>query len=82
MGEVLAFPRQELCQVVEIDGECVRVDVYSEDQGWCLEIVDQYYNCTCWDVTFSNAQDAMYCGLTTIQREGIQTFISRPVDLR
>jgi hypothetical protein len=54
----------------------VRIDVYPDDQGrWLLEIVDEHWNSTVWDEPFDTAEEAIKEGITSIEDEGMDTFI-------
>ena len=66
-----------LSQVIDRDGETVRVDIYKgeDEEGWFLEIVDIYSNSTVWDETFETEQQALDMALSSIDKEGIKTFI-------
>ena len=47
--------------------------------GWLLEIVDEYWNSTCWDESFKNARRKRWMkGSTAIEKEGIESFIGSP----
>jgi len=66
-----------LSQVIDRDGETVRVDIYKgeDEEGWFLEIVDIYSNSTVWDETFETEQQALDMALSSIDKEGIKAFI-------
>ena len=58
-----------------------RIDVHPDGEGrWILEIVDQEWNSTAWDETFSTAEEAMRAGVEAIEKEGIDAFIGSPDD--
>lgn len=57
-------------------GRSVEVQVYEDGAGgWLLEIVDEYWNSTCWQSPFETAEDAFDEATKTIKEEGIDTFI-------
>ncbi len=63
------------------DGKTVRIDVYPDGEGaWVLEIVDQDWNSSVWDETFSTAEEAMRTGVEAIEKEGIDTFVGTHED--
>ena len=79
MDKVVNFPNQELSKEIRKDNKSVWIDVYSdEEEGWLLEIVDEYWNSTCWDESFKSAQEAMDAGINAIEKEGIESFIGSP----
>ncbi len=58
------------------DDKTVRIDTYPDGEGgWILEIVDQEWNSTLWDDSFSTAEEAMRVGVEAVEREGIGAFI-------
>ena len=79
MDKLVKFPNQELSKEIRKDNKSVRIDVYSDNEGgWLLEIVDEYWNSTCWDEPFKSAQEAMDAGINAIENEGIESFIGSP----
>ena len=65
-----------LCQPVTRDGKTVQVDIYEDgNDGWLLEVVDEYNNSTVWDDPFKTEQDALDEVLKTINEEGIDSLI-------
>ncbi len=61
---------------IAMDGKSVEVQVYEDGAGgWLLEIVDEYWNSTCWQSPFKTAEDAFDEATKTIKEEGIDTFI-------
>jgi uncharacterized protein len=76
MDKVVEFPKKELSKEIRKGNKWVRIDVYGDDEGgWLLEIVDEYWNSTCWDEPFKSAQEAMNEGINAIENEGIESFI-------
>jgi hypothetical protein len=76
MTNILNFTKLELSKEISQKGKKVRVDVYSNgENGWLLEIVDEYWNSTCWEEPFQTAQEAMNEGIIVIETEGIKQFI-------
>ncbi len=60
------------------DGKTVRIDVYPDGEGrWVLEVVDQDWNSSVWDETFSTAEEAMRAGVEAVEKEGIDAFIGQ-----
>ena len=45
------------------------------DTGWCLEVIDQFSNSTCWNVQFKTDQEAIDEVLATIEADGITSFV-------
>jgi len=79
MNNAANFRRDELSKEVTKDGKTVRIDVYSDGEGgWLLELVDEYWNSTCWEEPFETAQEAMDEGIMAIENEGIDAFIGNP----
>ena len=61
---------------IAMDGKSVEIQVYEDGTGgWLLEIVDEYWNSTCWQSPFETAEDAFDEATKTIKEEGIDTFI-------
>ena len=76
MSNIAKFPKSELSKEISQKDRKVRVEVYSNgEDGWLLEIVDEYWNSTCWDEPFKTAQEAMNEGIMAIKNEGIEEFI-------
>jgi hypothetical protein len=65
-----------LCQSVTRDGKTVQIEIYEDgENGWLLEIIDEYGNSTVWDDPFATEQDALDEAMTTINEEGIDSVI-------
>ena len=65
-----------LSQSVTRDGKTVEIDIYEDgNNGWLLEVVDEYGNSTVWDDPFSTEQGALDEVLKTIKEEGIDSLI-------
>lgn len=64
------------------DGMTVKVHIYrgENDKGWLLEVVDQENASTVWDETFSTDKAASDEFLSTVEREGIASFLRAPSD--
>jgi hypothetical protein len=61
-----------LCQIIESEGESVKVDIYSDGSGgWILEVVDKLNNSTVWEDAFETDQAALDEVLDAIKTEGI-----------
>ncbi len=79
METVTKLNNSEIRKEVQRDGIIVRIDVYSNgEEGWLVEIVDEYWNSTCWNEPFKSAQEALEAGIKAIDTEGIQTFVGPP----
>jgi hypothetical protein len=65
-----------LQQRYTVDGKTVEVCIYrTPDDGWTLEVVDQYNNSTVWDDEFATDQEAFDLFLEVIKEEGIEVMI-------
>ena len=50
MNNVKEFPKDVLSKEITQKGRKVEIGVYGDGEGgWLLEIVDEYWNSTCWD---------------------------------
>lgn len=57
-------------------GKSVTVDIYrGENEGWILEIVDEFDNSTVWEDEFSSDAEAIKEARAAIEAEGIDAFI-------
>ena len=78
MSNVKEFPKDMLSKEITQKGSKVQIRVYGDGEGgWLLEIVDEYWNSTCWDDPFKTAQEAMDEGITAIDKDGIESFIGK-----
>ena len=78
MNNVKEFPKDTLSKEITQNGRKVEIRVIGDGEGgWLLEIVDEYWNSTCWDDSFETAQKAMDEGIMAIDKEGIETFIGK-----
>ncbi len=78
MSNVNEFPKDVLLKEITQKGKTVEIRVYEDGEGGLLlEIVDEYWNSTCWDDSFETAQKAMDEGIMSIEKEGIETFIGK-----
>jgi uncharacterized protein len=70
-----------LCQRVTRDGTEVDIQIYNDDKGgWLLEVVDEFWNSTVWDDSFTTDRAALAEALKTIDTEGIASLVgSSPV---
>ena len=58
------------------DGKSVRIDIYQDgDDGWILEVVDQFNNSTIWDDSFPTDVAALNEAHEAIEKEGIDALI-------
>lgn len=65
-----------LCQSVTRDGKTVQIEIFEDgENGWLLEVVDQYGNSTVWDDPFDSEQEALDEAMSTIDEEGIDALI-------
>lgn len=65
-----------LCQEISSGGSTVKVDIYDDGQeGWILEVVDEYGNSRVWDDSFPTDTAALAEVKKTILEEGIQVLI-------
>ncbi|HQU14660.1 MAG: hypothetical protein B7Z66_04865 [Chromatiales bacterium 21-64-14] len=61
-----------LCRSLTRDGRTVQVDIYADgEDGWLLEVVDEYGNSTVWDDPFPTEQGALDEVMETINEVGI-----------
>jgi hypothetical protein len=68
-----------LCQPVTRDGKTVQVDIYDDgENGWLLEVIDEYNNSTVWEDSFATEQAALDEALDTVKEEGIDALIGMP----
>lgn len=68
-----------LSQTITRDGKSVEVHIYDDgNDGWILEVVDQYWNSTVWDLPFPTDTEALDEVLKTIEEEGIEVLIGFP----
>ena len=78
MNEEIELIFSPLCQTIERDGESVRVDIYGNgENGWLLEVVDEFGNSVVWDDHFPTDQEALDEVLDTIEKEGINALIGQ-----
>jgi uncharacterized protein len=65
-----------LCQRIVHDGTEVDVQIYKDDNGgWLLEVVDEFWNSTTWDDSFTTDKAALAEALKTIDTEGIASLV-------
>ncbi len=59
------------------DGQEIEICIYKgeSDASWCLEVLDQFDNSTCWNEQFTTDQAAYDEVLATIQAEGISALV-------
>ena len=58
------------------EGKSVRIDIYQDgDDGWILEVVDQFNNSTIWDDPFPTDVAALNEAHEAIEKEGIDALI-------
>ena len=68
-----------LCQAVSRTGKTVQVTIYGDGEGkWILEIEDGYGNSCVWNDLFETDQLALEEALTSIEEDGIDSFIGPP----
>ena len=80
MAELDSTPNPSpLAQSVTRDGKTVRIAIYEDgEDGWLLEVLDEYGNSTVWDDSFASDQEALEEALKTIDEEGIDSLIAVP----
>jgi uncharacterized protein len=67
------------CQEVSRDDKTVKVEIYSSgEDGWILEVVDEYGNSTVWDQPFAADDEAIEEFQRTLREEGIDSMIGQP----
>jgi division protein CdvB (Snf7/Vps24/ESCRT-III family) len=65
-----------LCQSVTRDGKTVQIEIFEDgENGWLLEVVDEYGNSTVWDDPFDTEQEALDEAMNTLDEEGIDALI-------
>ena len=65
-----------LCQEISSGGSTIKVEIYDDGQeGWILEVVDEYGNSRVWDDSFSTDTAALTEVKKAILEEGIQVLI-------
>ncbi len=70
-----------LSRYVTRNGKTVAVDIYRDtasEEGWALEIEDEYLNSTCWEDPFPTDTEALACAMGKIDEEGIESVIGKP----
>jgi len=68
--------KSALCQSVTRDGKTVQIEIFEDgENGWLLEVEDQYGNSTVWDDPFDTEQEAFDEVMSTIDEEGIDVLI-------
>ena len=71
--------KSDLCEEVTLQGKTVQIDIYSDgNNGWILEVIDQYGNSTVWDNCFLTDMEAYNEALETIHTEGISSLVGKP----
>jgi len=65
-----------LSQRIVRDGTEVDIQIYKDDKGgWLLEVVDEFWNSTTWDESFTTDRAALAEVLKTIDTEGIASLV-------
>jgi hypothetical protein len=65
-----------LCQSGTRDGKTVQVEIFEDgENGWLLEVVDDYGNSTVWDDPFDTEQEALDEAMNTLNEEVIDALI-------
>jgi hypothetical protein len=76
MDEEYEVKMSPLCQEISSGGKSVKVEIYDDgEDGWILEVVDEYGNSTVWDDPFPTDDAALTEVKKTISEEGIQMLI-------
>ena len=71
--------RSPLSREFSLDGVTVNVEIYrlkGGDEGWSLEVVDHEWASTVWDDLFATDQEAYQAFRSTVEQEGIRTFLT------
>ena len=69
-----------LSQSVTRDGKTVLIEIYEDGEGgWLLEVIDEYGTSSVWDDPFATDEEALADALKTIDEDGIDSLIVRPV---
>lgn len=65
-----------LNRVYTANGISLEINIYEDSNGgWYLEIIDAYFNSTCWQTPFKTEQEALDEGLRALEEEGSIYFI-------
>lgn len=65
-----------LCQTISSGGKTVKVEIYEDDNnGWILEVVDEFNNSSVWDEPFKSDREALTEAKKTILAEGVNSLI-------
>lgn len=76
MNDEMKLIMSPLSQIIERDGQSVRVEIYGDGEGgWLLEVVDDFGDSVCWDDSFPPDQEALDEVLDTIEKEGMLSLI-------
>jgi hypothetical protein len=76
MDEEYEVKMSPLCQEISSGSKSVKVEIYDDgEDGWILEVVDEYGNSTVWDDPFPTDDAALTEVKKTISEEGIQMLI-------
>ena len=76
MTEEFEVKMSPLCQAVSREGKTVQIDIYEDgEDGWILEVVDEYNNSVVWDDPFKTDEEALKEALSTIEKDGIASLI-------
>jgi len=81
MDEDFEIEYSPLSRKYEQDGKIVEIQIYEDDpkeNGWILEIVDEYGNSVVYDDLFKTDQEALDQFLSDVKEEGIDAFIGEP----
>ena len=74
--EVYEVILSDLSENFTQDDKSVRIDIYQDgDDGWILEVVDQFNNSTIWDDSFPTDVAALNEAHEAIATEGIDALI-------
>ena len=64
------------CQTFQRDGKSVEINIFrGDEEGWLLEVIDEYNNSTVWDDPFESDDEAFKEAIDTIENEGISALI-------
>ena len=80
MEDEYEIENSPVCRKETRDGQPVEIQIYrgGNDDGWILEVVDEKGASTVWDDQFPTDQATLEAVMTTIEEEGISTFLHPP----
>ncbi|MEN8251841.1 MAG: hypothetical protein ABFS32_23170 [Bacteroidota bacterium] len=65
-----------LSQAISSGGKTVKIEIYEDgNNGWILEVVDEFNNSSVWDEPFNSDREALTEAKKTILAEGVTSLI-------